>query len=99
MPLIALKKYDQSRTSISQTSLEEEIIKAAKADDACAALMGVIVERLIGQNWPRLIADSSPGSGDGHARSFRSGQLCTLRRDPKSSMAKMRLPALDRWKP
>ena len=54
MPLIAMKRNDQSRTLISQTSLEEEIIKAVKADDACAALVGVIVERSSGQsetNW------------------------------------------------
>jgi hypothetical protein len=54
MPPIALKTNDQSRTLISRTSLEEEITKAVKTDDTCAAVVGVIVERLRGQseiNW------------------------------------------------
>jgi len=52
MPLIALQKNDQSRTLISRTSLEEEITKAVRVDDACTALVGVIVERLRGQSVP-----------------------------------------------
>lgn len=54
MSLIAFQTNDQSRTSISRVSLEEEITKAVKADDTCAALVGVIVERLNGRsetNW------------------------------------------------
>ena len=54
MPLIALKKNEPSPTLISRASLEEEIMKAVKADATCAELVGVIVERLSGQseiNW------------------------------------------------
>ena len=41
---------------MSRTALEEEITKAVKADDVCAAFVGVIVERIHGQsslesNW------------------------------------------------
>lgn len=59
MPLKTLKKNDQSeqgRTLISRAALEEEIAKQVKADEAGAALVGVILERLRGQssletNW------------------------------------------------
>lgn len=54
MPPIALNEETQNRTTISRTALEEEITKAIKADDACEAFVGVIVERSRGQseaNW------------------------------------------------
>jgi hypothetical protein len=54
--LITLEKNVQNRTLMSRTALEEEITKAVKADDVCAAFVGVILERIQGQsslqsNW------------------------------------------------
>jgi hypothetical protein len=56
MPPTILIEETQSRASISRMSLEEEITKAVKADDACGDFAGVIVQRSIGQssleaNW------------------------------------------------